>query len=147
VVGVGGIIRPSSGIPLASFALGFDYKTNMEVEILAFETSLNLCLRKGLHTVQTESDSLALVQLINGRKPITWRLSPLIHKLCFKLSLGQFQIIHIFREANMVLDKLAEMASSNPGLTLHFDDDIPDSIYGVVQLDYMRIPNFRFHRT
>ncbi|KAL3537958.1 hypothetical protein ACH5RR_001324, partial [Cinchona calisaya] len=84
--GGGGIIRIAFGIPVANFSQTFGYEADMEAE--------------------------ALAPLI-GHIPIPWKLHCLLRKMKHYLSVGSFRVSHVHREDNVVVDKLAKMASSS----------------------------------
>ncbi|KAL3509757.1 hypothetical protein ACH5RR_029158 [Cinchona calisaya] len=79
--GEGGIIRTAHGIPVVVFSLSFSYKTNMEAEMLALLTGIQLCIDKGLLNVFIETDSLILFKMIQGHTPTPWKLDSLLRKV------------------------------------------------------------------
>ncbi|KAL6187367.1 hypothetical protein ACLB2K_038766 [Fragaria x ananassa] len=53
-----------------------------------------------------------------------------------------FRCSHIFREGNMVADKMANLGLSNASFTWY--DNPPTELHGFLQADYLGIPNYRF---
>ncbi|KAL3513710.1 hypothetical protein ACH5RR_026427 [Cinchona calisaya] len=80
-------------------------------QVLTLEAGLRLCLDKGWSDVLVETDSMVLYQMVRGDISLPWKLYSFIPKIRCLMAADQFQISHIFREANMVADSLAKMVA------------------------------------
>ncbi|GLJ05942.1 hypothetical protein SUGI_0028710 [Cryptomeria japonica] len=85
--------------------------TNNEVEIRALETGLNLCVQNGYSKVLIEGGSQVIINRIiksnfQLRKLCKWlpHIKHLLELIC------TFEIMHVFREGNRMVDYLANLA-------------------------------------
>nr|XP_027090383.1 uncharacterized protein LOC113711414 [Coffea arabica] len=103
----GGVLRDSDGKLI--FYKEFGEKGVLEAKALAVLEGLRVCAAKGVQEVMVEVDSAVLVSLVKSSALGGWshyNLLRRIHRLLDQVA-GSF--IHIFREANMVADRLAAL--------------------------------------
>ena len=98
--------------------------SNMEAEFLAFFEGLKKLYDFGLevYKVVIESDSIIFIDMVRGKIAIQWRMWKIWKEICSRLSALQFEINHVFREANQVADGLAN--------------------YGVIRGEFQIYPHF-----
>ncbi|KAL3534724.1 hypothetical protein ACH5RR_003185, partial [Cinchona calisaya] len=141
--GGGGIVKTLVGNPNTGFAFSFRYCANMEAESLALPEGICLCLDQDCIPALSETDSKILCNMIPGTATIPWTLHATISRAKHLMSLGSFHIVHVFREANTVVDALAKYASSSANLSLRVDHHTLSFIPGLIRLDCMRTPTIR----
>ncbi|CAK9149689.1 unnamed protein product [Ilex paraguariensis] len=85
----------------------------MVAEFRALLDGLKLVQSYGLisYDIRLECDSLVLVKSVLGSCKCAWTLLGFLDQIKELLSVGNFQICHIFREANCVADRLATVRS------------------------------------
>ena len=108
----------------------------MKTEALALLNGLKLCLDKGYTKVEVESDSLVLVQTINGRLQPPWSVSYELKQIWDLMKHTECSVEHTFRESNMGASILANLGFKERK-ELFFDrwDVIPRVLRGIVKLD------------
>lgn len=106
------MIRSHQGELLAAFSSFYGVGTNNSAEFLAWKDGLNLCKNLHLSPVLIESDSMLVVAAIRFEKMDNWRLS-YIYRKCLTLYTPEFEIVHRFRQKNMVTDRLADVVYSH----------------------------------
>ncbi|CAK9142201.1 unnamed protein product [Ilex paraguariensis] len=103
----------------------------------------------GLLAVQiiVESDSLTLVQMVNGLAAVPWKLQYLLERIKFLIGMLNLQIHHIYRETNGLADFLASFAVHNRRVT-EFSDGIglPKAGRIILQQDQSGLPTVRLKR-
>lgn len=81
--------------------------TNMEVECIAILKDLRHYKREDIQTIIIESDPQSLVKIVLKEWRIPWSLVVHIDEIHKLMDMMQVKIIHAFREANQLEDKLA----------------------------------------
>ncbi|KAL3529287.1 hypothetical protein ACH5RR_008609 [Cinchona calisaya] len=115
----------------------------MEAEYLVLLEGVRLCVDKYFTPTVVETDSQILCNMIQGIAMVPWMLHVTISHAKHLMSLGSFQIVHVFGETNTVADALARYASSSPNLTLRFDHQAPSFVRGLIRLDRVQTPSIR----
>ncbi|KAF7820573.1 reverse transcriptase [Senna tora] len=108
-LGSGGIIRDDNGNHVISFS-HFPGTGNVIIaELWALQLGINLAVNKGLQKLEIESDSNAVIHLMeNQNLPNTSAFFPVINNCRFLLqSLLEWEIRHCYLEANKCPDALA----------------------------------------
>lgn len=84
--------------------------TNNQSEGMALLWGLRVSLLIGLKTLVIEGDSKLIIDAIKGLSKTNWSIEGII-KYIFKFLLGldHFEIDHVYREGNMVVDALAAL--------------------------------------
>ena len=114
----------------------------LQAEALAVLEGLSLCVARGLCGVLVEVDSAVLVSLVKSSALGGWSYCNVLRKIRRLLGQvsGSFQ--HVFREANMVADKMAALQRF---LNTVFDSIslLPWDIRGCLALDTREFPSVR----
>lgn len=105
----GGVIRDSSGRIIAGFSSMYGTETSTLAEFLALQEGLLLCGSLQLDHVCIESDSSVVVHAIRKGKIDNWKLFYVMNQCLNSFSNG-FHIEHVYRQKNMVADRLAAWA-------------------------------------
>ncbi|MQM05801.1 hypothetical protein Taro_038614 [Colocasia esculenta] len=110
VVGGRGILRNSNGDIVFAYAAAYsEVNSSIEAEALALCDGLSICCDMGIHSAAVESDSLVLVQIINGKSSCPWRLLYIMHDVSIKCRLVRISVSHVYREANQDIKAQMEM--------------------------------------
>ncbi|KAI5667615.1 hypothetical protein M9H77_17468 [Catharanthus roseus] len=72
--------------------------------------SVAMAIDMGYYSCSLQSDSIAMVSMINGSFSIPWRLDEILKHIYHLLSFHQFSIAHAYQEANTMPDALANLA-------------------------------------
>ncbi|MQM21063.1 hypothetical protein Taro_054094 [Colocasia esculenta] len=95
-----------------------------------------------LSTVLT--DSTALVVSIQRKAPPSWSVLPWWHNMMKMIEDLNYQVSHIYREGNQVLDSLASHACLSRKNQVFLNvSDLPPFTRGAFVLDKVGLPNFR----
>ncbi|XP_071940080.1 uncharacterized protein [Coffea arabica] len=115
----------------------------VKAELKALMFGVRLAFASGYSNLHLESDSLVLVQIIQGKARCPWRLQGDLQDL-LKVSGFVRKVSHCFREANKLADRLANVgADSGQTLTYHSLSDLPSLVRGDVSLDQLGVPSLR----
>ena len=112
LAGGGAILRNEWGGLVLAASFFYGECTNMEAEFKALLNGLDLVERYGLLSskILIESDSLVLVQSVMGTFGCAWTCWKILCQIREKIGRMEFQLRHVFREANSVADSLANQA-------------------------------------
>ncbi|CAI9094505.1 OLC1v1030258C1 [Oldenlandia corymbosa var. corymbosa] len=117
---------------------------SFKTEIQGILEGLKYCELQDLSTVQVQFDSKVAVDLLLKDKDFPWKFHMELTEISNILKRRCYQIIHVFREVNVVADLLAKLRSN--GLHLDYDSylEMPNKICGLLLLDqrsfsYLRI--------
>ncbi|XP_058099842.1 uncharacterized protein LOC131244216 [Magnolia sinica] len=105
--GGGGLCRNDSGALIFAFYVGYGMGSNNRAELRAVRDSLSLCRSFGLSTVEVETDSKLVANMLNGRSHPSWIWNPWLKRIKNFKRLGTFVFIVIPREGNAPADSLA----------------------------------------
>ncbi|KAK3229885.1 hypothetical protein Dsin_001766 [Dipteronia sinensis] len=84
---------------------------SFEVELLATSMAINLAWQNGWHRIWLESDSSYVVHLFaSSSKQVPWRIRQAWQCCIYQISKMEFQVSHIFKEGNQVVDALSKHA-------------------------------------
>ncbi|KAL0910799.1 hypothetical protein M5K25_018888 [Dendrobium thyrsiflorum] len=108
MAGGGGIIGSHDGKVCGPFDIPLHTNCVISAELLAMFHGLKLCTRLGIFNVWREVDAILVISMINSgySNPKNFYLIRNIKKLLSQLN---FCISHVYREANVVADFLANM--------------------------------------
>lgn len=134
--GFGGLFRDHDGQWLLGFYGKLTCDSSLETEIWGIYRGLTIMLERGYNNIHIESDSLSAVQLINGDHPSTHPLNSLIGDSRLLLRRTQFQISHIFREANTSADHLARLGAEQQEAMV-VTEESPQSVRIFVRDDWL----------
>ena len=90
--------------------------TSMKAEATTILMELRRCQNLNLHDIILENDSLDLRKINTDKWKIPWQLTIQIEEIKQLIRQLQIMIKHLFREANQLVDKLANVV---------FDQQIP----------------------
>ncbi|XP_060211916.1 uncharacterized protein LOC132639487 [Lycium barbarum] len=118
--------------------------TNITAESVAILDGIEFCIKNDLVPVMLESDSLSMINIIQGRWEIPWKISMEVNKINFWRNKGQVQFAHILREGNALADFLANLVFDFTGtVNFHSFAELPTSARKILNADKMMMPNFR----
>uniref|UniRef100_M1AL57 RNase H family protein n=1 Tax=Solanum tuberosum TaxID=4113 RepID=M1AL57_SOLTU len=103
-------IRNIEGDLIHAEAESIGLATNMEAEVHAIWKGLQFCLRQVFVQVRLETDSLVLKNMIIRNWRIPWELVEKMEEIQEMIHQMNVQVKHIFREANMLADCIANTA-------------------------------------
>ena len=141
--GGGGMLRCLEGRFILGYSCCFGETTSLHAELKALLFGVRLAISRGYVNLHIESDSLGLVQIIQGTVQCAWRLRRDLQDLledrrCFR------EVSHCFREANKPADRLANIGvDSSSSSTYESFCDLPALVRGDLTLDRVGLPSFR----
>lgn len=139
----GGVFRDASGGFLGSFCHSLGWNTSFYSELYAVILAIEIAHDKGWVYLWLESDSVSVVACFSSRSfSPPWNLRVRWNNCLSIIRQMNFRCSHIFREGNMVADKMANLGLSNASFTWY--DNPPTELHGFLQADYLGIPNYRF---
>lgn len=103
-----------------------------QAKLWAIIHGLGLAKDRGFSQIHVESDSITVVNFINGGCLATHSCRPLVNEI-IKLfpSAGGIQVSHVFREANQVADWLANYGLSL-NMTCKIFEFVPDFLWNSI---------------
>nr|XP_027088615.1 uncharacterized protein LOC113709967 [Coffea arabica] len=138
----GGVLRDSDGRLIFAFYKEFGEKGVLEAEAMALQEGLRECVTRGAQGVLVEVDSAVLVSLVNSSVLGGWAHCNLLRRVRPLLGQVAGTVIHIFREANMVADRLAAMQGC-PDMIFESVRQLPREVRGCLALDAREFPSIR----
>lgn len=120
--GAGGIIRNHNSNFLFAFATFMGIFSSIYAEAMAILIGVKHAKRLGISSLWVKSDSLALIEALNGKTDFPWSIAYVIRSL--RTILKDFQklrISHIWREGNSCADIMANWSFTNKSTTI-FED-------------------------
>ena len=137
------MLRCLEGRFLLGYSCFFGEMTSLQAELKALTFGVSLAIASGYANLHLESNSLILVQIIQGKARCPWRLQGDLQDLQ-KVSRCVRKVSHCFREANKPVDRLANVGEDS-GLTLtyHSFRELPSLVRGDVSLDQLGVPSLR----
>lgn len=133
--GGSGILRYSNNKVILDFACFLGIGTSLEAEFKALLFGIRLCHAQGVKTFQLESDSLILVQILNGIKFCPWSLLYTYEEIC-KFRQHFLIVSYYYKQDNKLVDIF-----SNEGLNILDSQSFPNfavlpkAVGGGVRLD------------
>ncbi|XP_059075389.1 uncharacterized protein LOC131875320 [Cryptomeria japonica] len=111
-----GVIRMHVGEMVVAYSGNLKGSTNDQVEGMVLLWGLKVSLSIGFKALTTEGDSKLMIDAVKGLNKVNWSIEGIIkdiHK--FLLGLEHFEIGHVYREGNEVVDALAALGSQIKG--------------------------------
>ncbi|KAL6189533.1 hypothetical protein ACLB2K_040921 [Fragaria x ananassa] len=134
----GGVFRDASGGFLGSFCHSLGWKTSFYSELYAVILAIEIAHDKGWVYLWLESDSVSVVACFSSRSfSPPWNLRVRWNNCLSIIRQMNFRCSHIFREGNMVADKMANLGLSNASFTWY--DNPPTELHGFLQADYLDV--------
>ncbi|XP_077232422.1 uncharacterized protein LOC143869748 [Tasmannia lanceolata] len=107
---IGGIIRNGKGMASIAFSVNTSEKSIQQLEMEAIHKRIHLASDEGIGNLWIESDSLTSALNILGTIRCHWKQRPLLHSIHSKLiSFKSWEITHVWRESNGVVDYLSKV--------------------------------------
>ncbi|KAJ1414561.1 Ribonuclease H-like superfamily [Sesbania bispinosa] len=118
-MGIGGVLRDHEGRWVEGFSACFVGGDPLRVELLAMKEGIQLAWTKGITSLICETHSLEVVQSLDNyvESPLHPHKDILSIIEEFLRKDWQVSIVHVFREANMVSDKLSRLEDSSSSRT------------------------------
>nr|XP_027120504.1 uncharacterized protein LOC113737473 [Coffea arabica] len=138
----GGLLRDSDGRLIFAFYKEFGEKGVLQAEALALLEGLRACAAKGVQEVLMEVDSAVLVPLVKSLALGGWSHCNLLRRIRRLLDQVSVSFIHIFREANMVVDRLAALQGC-PSMVFDSVQQLSREICGCLAMDAREFPSLR----
>ncbi|KAM3217361.1 hypothetical protein P3L10_026804 [Capsicum annuum] len=105
--GGGGILRDHQGNISMAFQSYFGNCSNNMDEGLAILKGLQWCATNHVQNVIIEADSMIVIDMIKSKNIMVWQMQDIVKQIRKIMKDGNFQINYYFREANGVVDTLA----------------------------------------
>lgn len=115
---VGGVLRDGIGSVIFSFSKFFGAGSNIMAEALAILTGLQISQSRKIMVSCVETDSLIMVQVLSQSVSTPWSLVYICREIQSIIG-SNTQIVHAYREANQVADRLAAAAYSHSSTVIY----------------------------
>ena len=113
-------------------------------ELKALHSGLVICMERGFDKIWIEVDATSILSLLSSPHPGCWRFQQILHKIKEIMNHMDIKITHIYREANRAADLLATQACHSHSPAIFSKDHLHGQLKGIVRLDSMSYPYFRF---
>ncbi|GKV53729.1 hypothetical protein SLEP1_g60246, partial [Rubroshorea leprosula] len=125
MAGAGGIFRYHNGSWIYGYSRRVRFTTSLAVELWAIRDGLDIAVSRGISKLILETDSKVAEILLKSADHNFHSLGVLIHD-CRRLMQGvpDFQIHHIYREANAAADFLAKLGVSSSFDFMLYDEKL-----------------------
>ncbi|XP_070011148.1 uncharacterized protein [Nicotiana sylvestris] len=151
VVGIGGIVRDSSGKLVMAYAKALHFCTNNTAETQAALFGIEWITFNRIHNVILEMDSLLIVNILNGSSSPFLEIHDDILKIKKSIQSHRIEVQHCYRKGNSVADTLSKYGATLdilPIATIFLNvQDLPKETVGVYQMNRRQMPSFRFRRS
>ena len=139
----GGVFRDSAGYFLGGFSLSLGHRTSFYAELHAVILAIELAHARGWQNLWLESDSSSVISCFaSGSFSPPWSLQTRWNNCTLHLQNMVFRCSHIFREGNVVADKLANLGLLSSSLVWHSTP--PIEILPPLHSDFLGMPTYRF---
>ncbi|KAH0636108.1 hypothetical protein KY290_036536 [Solanum tuberosum] len=137
-------IRNSSGDLIEAEAGCMGITTSMEAETIAILMVLRKCRDLRLQNIILETDSISLRNIILKDWKIPWKLSDQIEEIKHHINESRCIMKHVFREANQVADKLANITLNQQiPITVSNFTQLPKECRVLMNIDKAQISTLR----
>lgn len=111
---------------------------------MAIWKALKYCLLNSIYSISLETDSKGLRNMILRIWRIPWELVERIEDIQNMMEQMNVQIIHIFREANLLADYITNLAINiAEKVQLQHFSQLPSMGRRLINMDKQQIPNIR----
>ncbi|XP_059301843.1 uncharacterized protein LOC132053753 [Lycium ferocissimum] len=119
--------------------------TNICAEATTISDGIECCITRQLTPVNIETDSLSMLNIIEGNWEMPWKISLEVKKIKHWSSMGQVQFAHILREGNALADFLTNSVF-NVTCTrkIHSYQELVPEARKILNIDKSMMPCFRF---
>ncbi|OIT32912.1 putative ribonuclease h protein, partial [Nicotiana attenuata] len=140
----GGILRDHQGSMIMAFSVSMIFCSNNMAETQTANFGLQWYIDYNIKNFNLEMDSKILVDMIKGINKPSWKLHHWIAKIQEKQKFFKADVIHCYREANMVADSLAKFGAIEDASRIFSQiNELPRHVKGAFILDKIGMPNFR----
>ena len=141
--GCGGIFRTYRGFVKGCFSVALDDGFAFEAELHAFIIAIEKAVEFNWNNLWIESDSTMVINAFMKKTvSIPWKIRNRWLNALKLSNTFNLKVSHIYREGNMVADKLATYSHIAGGQYWWFTH--PDFIADLVARDYCQLPFYRF---
>ena len=137
------MLRCSEGRFILGYSCFFGEMTSLQAKLKALIFGVRLAIDHGYSDLQLESDSLVLVQILQGKSRCPWQLQGDLQDL-LKVKRFVRKVSYCFREANKPAVHLANIGADS-GTILKYDSlrELPRLVRGDFILDQIGVPSLR----
>ncbi|XP_060200374.1 uncharacterized protein LOC132628625 [Lycium barbarum] len=138
-------IRDEIGDLIHAAARRLSNTTNIYAEVTTIHDGLQYCVNNHMLPVIMETDSLAMVNIIQGDRETPWKVSMEVQNIKEWRKRGQVQFVHVKREGNTMADCLANSVLNCTGaLEVNNFQELTPTGKILLNMDKSMIPNFIF---
>uniref|UniRef100_M1D7E5 Reverse transcriptase n=1 Tax=Solanum tuberosum TaxID=4113 RepID=M1D7E5_SOLTU len=102
-------VRNHEGYLLCAKGITIPDSYSLVAEVIAIRIGLQFCLENQIPNIIVESDSLAIVNIINGVWKILWRVTVEVNSIRKMMNSWPVRVQHSLREGNTLADFLANL--------------------------------------
>ncbi|KAH0691451.1 hypothetical protein KY289_018809 [Solanum tuberosum] len=141
-------IRDQNGNFLAAKGVKMIDSTNLVAEARAIREGLMFCKENRLTNVLVETDSLVMVNIIEGRWEIPWSLSLEVNIINELMRIVSTRVQHSLREGNTLADFLTNLVFIFAGgFQYNQFQELPNEVKRIIDLDKVGTPHIRRRST
>lgn len=138
----GFIVRNSEGRVVAARSIYLHIGSSFRAELLALLHALDFCHQQGFTNLSFELDSMLVVDLLRSPS-LSWRFHSEFSRARHLVLLLGCSIRYVYRVANVVVDCLAKLASTQRLSSTFAFCDLPPYVRGLLALDTAEYPYLR----
>lgn len=139
----GFILRNSSGTPILASAKSLGKSSIIVAEAMALRAGLQACLFHNHTQIEAEGDSKILIDCINKKIGIPWKIKPIIEDIWSLVPyFSSISFHHVWREANFAADAIADSVFDD-GQALSWSTSYPVSVRNAIVFDLVNSGCFR----
>ena len=128
------ILRNKDGNVTLAFAKKIGRASVLRAEAFALRAGLHAALIHGHRNINVEGDSKILIDCINNKGSIPWKISSIVRDIkILASSFNQISFIHIWREANFGADAVANIGHSRD--VSAWTENLPEKVSRAVLFD------------
>ncbi|XP_060203034.1 uncharacterized protein LOC132631475 [Lycium barbarum] len=142
-IGAGGIVRDSNGNLIMAFAKSLGKGSSNLAEAKVALYGMKWCISNGFRNIILESDSLIIINMLEGKINIAWELQDSIDTIKQLLSQTNYIAQHCYREANQVADALAKWSMNGQEEIVFEIKNLPKEAVGTYILDKDNVASIR----
>ncbi|XP_075098056.1 uncharacterized protein LOC142175373 [Nicotiana tabacum] len=146
---IGGIVRNRNRQFIVAYAQNVQLCTNNSAEVHAALCGMKLCKDLNFGNIILEMHSLIVVNMIKGEYKVPWELMDKMETLKDMLQQLQAQVVHCYREGNVVADELSKIGAESQhenAMLYGTVKDLPREARGPFRMDKLQLPTFRIRK-
>ncbi|XP_059068992.1 uncharacterized protein LOC131859366 [Cryptomeria japonica] len=107
------VVRDETGKMIFSLCGHLGVATNSEAEVMELARGLKQCSDLALNLILIEGDSRILINAIKNESTPNWKIRQILKDILTLLdNILNYKVSHIFREANRVVDHMANLGAT-----------------------------------